>query len=110
MERFLKELQESLKKNFTKYRVEFIISTPRSLKANIYLDDPYFIAVRYNARNGRIDTALIKDNRRVFGYDNLKSWHFHPFENPEEHVFCDAPSIEKMVSDTRKYFEIDKKK
>jgi len=67
MENFLKELQESLQKDFTKYRLEFVINTPRSLKANIYLEDPYFIAVRYNVRNSRIDAALIKDNKRIFG-------------------------------------------
>jgi hypothetical protein len=108
MHQFLDDIDKSLKKNFSGYRIEFLLKTPKSLKARVYLDDNCFIALRYNARNNRIDVALIKDERRIFGYDNLKQWHFHPYENPSGHIPCNPPSIEKMISDTKKYYEMDK--
>jgi hypothetical protein len=108
MNQFLDDVEKSLKRHFSEYRIEFFINTPRSLKARVYLDDNYFIALRYNARNNRVDVALIKDDRRIFGYDNLKQWHFHPYENPSNRTHCNPPSIEKMISDTKKYYEMDK--
>jgi hypothetical protein len=108
MHRFLEDIQRSLGNNFSEYRIEYLIKTPKSLKAKIYLHDDYFIALRYNARNGRIDVALIKNNQRIFGYDNLKEWHFHPYDNPSEHIPCESPSIEKIISDIRKYYEMNK--
>jgi hypothetical protein len=77
-----------------------------SLKVNIHLETNNFISIRYNARNGRMDFALISNNQRIFGYDNLKTWHYHPYEDPLSHVPCDPPSIDKILSDTKKCWEI----
>ena len=110
METFLKNLKKSLKKNFSGYRIEYLIKTLQSLKANIYLEESYFIAVRYNARNGRVDIALICDNQRIFGYDNLKVWHLHPYEDPSRHDPCEPPPMDKILSDTKKYYEMDRGK
>ncbi len=102
---FLGEIATSLVKYFIKHKIEFVIRTPKSLKANIQLAKNLFIAVRYNARNDRIEFALIKDNQRIFGYDNLKEWHYHPYENPSDHIQCIKPSIDKIFSDIKKVYE-----
>jgi len=109
MQNFLDDVEKFLKRDFSNYRIEFLIKAPKSLKARIYLDENCFISLRYNARNNRIDVALIKNNQRIFGYDNLKTWHFHPYENPSEHLPCNPPSIGKMISDVKKYYEMDKR-
>ncbi len=101
VEAFLSEITSSLRKHFTEYKIEFLLRTPKSLKCNIYFVASLFIAVRYNARNERIDFALIQNNQRIFGYDNLKEWHCHPYENPSAHIPCDKPSIDKIISDIR---------
>lgn len=98
---FLSEITASLKKHFIEYKFEFLLKTPKSLKSNIYLDENLYIAVRYNARNERIDFALIQNNQRIFGYDNLKECHYHPYENPSKHSPCDKPSIDKIISDIK---------
>jgi hypothetical protein len=103
---FLSEIKTSLRKHFPEYRIDFLIRTNKSLKANIYIEDNLFIALRYNARNERIDFALIKNNQRIFGYDNLKEWHYHPYENPSNHIHCERPSIEKIISDIKKVYKI----
>ncbi|MBI5749819.1 MAG: hypothetical protein HZA00_11915 [Nitrospinae bacterium] len=98
---FLQQIKASLGKHFIEYRIEFIFKTPKSLKANIYLDKNLFISVRYNIRNERVDFALIQNNQRIFGYDNLKEWHCHPYERPSEHIPCNKPSIDKIISDIK---------
>lgn len=102
VEAFLSQLRSSLEKNFTGYRIEPIFKTPKSFKANVYLGNDLFIAVRYNARNERTDFALIRNDKRIFGYDNLKEWHYHPFEEPENHIPCEKPSIARIISEIQK--------
>jgi hypothetical protein len=106
VEAFLSEVEASLKNHFIGYKIQFLIRTPKSLKANIHLDKNLFIALRYNARNERIDFALIHNNQRIFGYDNLKEWHSHPYENPSDHVLCEKPSLDKIIFDIKKICEI----
>lgn len=108
VEAFLTDVKIHLKKYFIKSRIEFFIKAPKSLKANIHLDEKYFIAVRYNARNGRMDFALIQDNKRIFGYDNLKEWHYHPYKTSSEHIPCDKPSIDKIFFEIKKVYETTK--
>lgn len=106
---FLSELEASLKKYFTEYKIEFFVRTSKSLKANIYLSHNLFIAVRYavryNVRNERIDFALIRNDQRIFGYDNLKEWHYHPYGSPSDHFPCNKPPIDKIISDIREVCE-----
>src|SRR4030067_488835 len=45
--------------------------------ANIY---------KYNAETNKYSFALISGNERIFGADNLRFWHIHPFEDPESHI------------------------
>ncbi len=102
---FLSEVKTCLKNHFKNFQIEILFKTPKSLKANIILDENLFIALRYNARNERTDFALIHNNQRIFGYDNLKKWHYHPFENPSRHIPCDKPSINKIISDIKEVFK-----
>lgn len=52
------------------------------LKIRIKLRENIFIDIYFNAENDRKDFALIYNNERIFGYDNLKEWHMHPCEEP----------------------------
>ncbi|MGR3218247.1 MAG: hypothetical protein ACUZ8H_00330 [Candidatus Anammoxibacter sp.] len=107
---FMREVDASLQEHFKGYNIAFQIRTSKSLKANVHLEENLFIALRYNARNERIDFALIHNNKRVFGYDNLKEWHYHPYTNPAKHIFCESPSIDKIVSDIKEVYEAVKAK
>ncbi|MCP5108236.1 MAG: hypothetical protein GY950_32925 [bacterium] len=53
MHRFLEEVHQSLQKKFPECRVEYLIKTPKSLKANVHLNGDYFIALRFNAKRLR---------------------------------------------------------
>ncbi len=102
---FLSEITALLKKHFKEFSIEILLETPKSLKVNIYLAKDIFIAIRYNLRNERTDFALIHNSQRIFGYDNLKEWHYHPYENPSEHIPRDKPSLDKIITDIKKIYE-----
>ena len=105
VEDFITEVESAVKGQFASYEIEILLQTEKSFKANIHLQKRVFIAVRYNARNERTDFALIKNEQRIFGYDNLKEWHYHPYSDPSEHVPCDQPSIDKIVSDIKEAYD-----
>jgi len=33
---------------------------------------------------------------RVYGVDNLRSWHYHPFQAVEQHLPCPEPSVDEV--------------
>lgn len=57
MDKFLKILKKNLAEQFPGHRIEFLILTMFSLKVNIHLEKDYFVSIRYNARNVRVDIA-----------------------------------------------------
>lgn len=54
-------------------------------KIKAYIASDIFINLFYNAGTLKYSFALVKDNRRVFGADNTRKWHVHPFDNPDIH-------------------------
>lgn len=103
---FISEVKTALQINFNFFQVQVLFQTAKSLKLRIDLKKKVFIAIRFNARNGRMDFALIKEEKRIFGSDNLKSWHVHPLEAPDSHLPCKEPTINKMIADIKKAFDV----
>jgi len=99
VEEFIYELEIALHRNIPYFTQETFLHTGQSFKAYFYIRPDLFLNVRYNAVNGRTDVALIHMHERVFGYDNLKEWHYHPFENPKLHIPCDEPSLEFILNE-----------
>ena len=75
------------------------------LKLNILIQENTFISIRSNAENGRQDFALIHQNARIFGYDNLKQWHYHPLEDSSQHIPCAQPSIRQVFEEMKAIIE-----
>jgi hypothetical protein len=38
--------------------------------------------------------------RRVFGYDTLNGWHYHPVDNPDLHLNCEQPTLRRIMEET----------
>ena len=72
------------------------------LKARIAVEKRLFIDVYYNVMNGRLSFALILEGERVFGYDKVKTWHRHPFEDSSQHVLCAEPTLGQVFSEMAK--------
>lgn len=54
------------------------------LRANI--TETTFIEIFFNSQTGKCSFALVKNELRIYGIDNTKDWHIHPFENPCDHL------------------------
>ena len=60
------------------------------IKIRTYLTDGSFVDISYNQETGKTTFAQIRDDRRAFGADNKKGWHWHPYEDPQRHDFTNA--------------------
>ena len=55
-----------------------------------YLRDGSFVDISYNQETGKTAYAQIRDDRRIFGADNKKGWHWHSREDPQRHDFTNT--------------------
>lgn len=53
----------------------------------IFLTDLSYVDVYYHHISGKTAYTQIRDDRRIFGADNKKGWHWHPYEDPQRHDF-----------------------
>jgi len=83
--------------------VEFKINERRSsiLEIRIFFTPEVFMESYLNGITGKRSFALVKSGKRIWGYDNYRYWHYHPFNNPESHVQCNEPSLEKIVHEVQ---------
>lgn len=75
------------------------------LKIRVELNDRTFIDIFYNPKNDRTDFALIHHDQRLFGYDNLGSWHRHSVEEPKTHTPCDKPLFDQIFQEMKAIFD-----
>jgi len=75
---------------------QFLLEEP-VLKLRVHLGASLFVDVFLNAETGKTSFALIKDGQRIFGVDNTRGWHLHPFANPERHCPRDEMSFASFL-------------
>lgn len=99
VEAFYEKLQSLVQQHFPTAKLEPKEINPLRLKVRIILSEMVFIDVFYGRRKNRVDFALIREERRIFGIDNLQGWHRHPLEAPESHVKMKEPSMEDIFTE-----------
>lgn len=69
------------------------------LKGRVILKKNRSLQIYFNELAGTIAFALIEEDRRIWGidFDNMRGWHLHPLENPENHYRIDKKSIEEII-------------
>ncbi len=102
LDNFLIRLQKEARRHWKDIPVAVLNRRVNFLKARIAIEERLFIDVYYNAMNGRLSFALILEGERVFGYDKVKTWHRHPFEDPSQHIPCAEPAFEQLFSEMAK--------
>ena len=102
VEEFQKELVGSLQKYLSNCEIEVAEINILRCKIRVHIAASAFLNVFYAARTQKMSFAIIQKGKRVYGIDNLDSWHFHPFNNPEDHVQISEPSIEDMIVECTK--------
>jgi len=59
----------------------------------------FIIMMKIERQNYALIRALIRRDKRIYGYDNLSGWHCHPPKNLEKHIFCKKPYLEEVSKD-----------
>ncbi len=75
-----------------------------TVRGRAHFGEGLFLAFYYNQATGTQAFALVRNELRLWGmdYGNLRGWHEHPLEQPEQHVVLEAqtiPSIMKRIQD-----------
>jgi hypothetical protein len=89
---FKRQVAEASADYFPYARLNFTEQRGIKVQGRIVIDDANLIDVYYSALKGKTTFALVRMGRRIFGYDNLRGWHRHPVENPDQHVACPEPT------------------
>jgi len=100
LQSFMDELYRLKAEFFPIARLETVYSRFDRSSLRLVIDAELFIDIYFNADNGRFDFTLIRANKRIFGYDNLKNWHYHPVEQPDLLIDCDPPSLRLIIEKT----------
>lgn len=90
--------------------IEVVLLDEPVVKIRAIIHSGIFVDVFHNAETGKYSFALIRDNDRIFGADNLRFWHIHPFENPDSHIETTPVSfsdfLEILKSSKDKWFPL----
>jgi len=66
-------------------------------KTKAIIDSDTFISIFYNAETSKYSFALIKKDKRIFGVDNARNWHIHPFGSPDFHLETSGLSLSDFL-------------
>jgi len=99
IEDFLKELYSLHHELLSGYRIDIVYKRIDKISLRISITATFFIDIYANTDTKRYDFSLIKDNKRIFGYDNLGGWHYHPLDKPDVHIECKKPSLRHILKE-----------
>jgi len=94
---FLDEVRRTAQSAFPKAAFDYTIIRLTHLNLRIDINKETFVDVYFNEETQRTDYALIYEGARVYGVDNLKGWHYHPFQAVEQHLPCPEPSVQEAL-------------
>lgn len=67
------------------------------VKIKAVINGDTFINIFYNAETSKYSFTLIKNNKRIYGVDNAKTWHIHPFDAPDSHITASNISLGEFL-------------
>lgn len=98
---FLDEIKDAINKFFPNANIDYRIIRTTHLYVRITINEDTFIDIYFNTETGRKDFSLIYKNERIYGFDNLGGWHYHPYETPTQHISCPEPKIEDVFKEMK---------
>lgn len=90
-------LHQAAQQVFPKASIRISVTHTTRLKAKIELGEDKYVDVFFREETQRFDYALIVASNRVFGLDNLRGWHCHPFGKTDQHVPCAEPTPKEAL-------------
>ncbi|OGC09673.1 hypothetical protein A3J90_02885 [candidate division WOR-1 bacterium RIFOXYC2_FULL_37_10] len=105
LEKYLLEIKTLSSKFFPHSFLSVNYSRFNRVSIRIEISKKFFIDIYCNVENNRKNYALIKDDERKIGWDNLGGWHCHPFGKALKHKKCKEPSAKKIFSKIKEIVE-----
>jgi hypothetical protein len=70
-----------------------------TVKGRMHLQERGFLEIYFNERTQTLAIAWIADGQRKWGIDrdNLRGWHRHPLQNPDDHQPMPAANIRDIL-------------
>lgn len=103
---FVSKVKKTCKKYFPSGIVVISLRRANQLKMRIHIEKKFIIDIYYNSYNERTDFSLVEADQRIFGYDNLGGWHYHPTEDIQKHVPCDKPEIDTIFKKIQEVIKV----
>ena len=98
---FLDEVRRTARSAFPGAALDYTVVRLTHLRLRITINEETLVDVYFNEETQRTDYALIHRGERVYGVDNLKGWHYHPFRTVEQHLPCPEPSVLKVFEEMK---------
>jgi len=72
-----------------------------TVNGRVYFKQRGFLQVYFNEHTQTIAVAWVEGEQRKWGIDrdNLRGWHRHPLEAPEDHQAIPAMSIQQIITE-----------
>ena len=96
IEKFLAEVEGCSREFLSGSKCLVLKRKVNFLKVRFQVRVDTFMDIYYNSYSERKDYVLVRQGKRIFGYDNLYGWHYHPVSDPKRHITCKEPSLEKV--------------
>ena len=81
--------------------------TDNVINLKLVMDNELFIQTYGNIAKNKLNLALVFKQRRLYGYDSEGGeYHYHPFDNPDTHIFVnDKKTILEFVKESIRFLE-----
>lgn len=105
----ISRILEEANKVADKYNLKLIEMdrTENIISLKLLIDNELFVQIYGNSDKDKLNLALVLKKRRLYGYDSEGGkYHYHPFNDPEEHIFIEhRKSIREFVQESMKFLE-----
>ncbi|MFZ1753963.1 MAG: hypothetical protein WAU10_09475 [Caldilineaceae bacterium] len=98
MEEFESNVRTAISSHLFGAQIHLEVQRRIVLQGRIVVDNELFLHIYFNALTSKTIYALIHRGQRVMGYDNYRFWHYHPFASPNDHIPCDEPDVNDVLT------------
>lgn len=104
-----KKIVEEASEVAAKYNLKLIEidRTDNIICLKLLIDNEFFIQIYGNTEKDKLNLTLVFKKSRLYGYDSESGkYHYHPFNNPDNHIFInEKKSIQEFVEESMRFLE-----
>jgi hypothetical protein len=96
---FRQALLAALSRHLPQTRVTVTESRGIALTCKAEVSADAFVSVYFNALTDRTSYALVRENQRLAGCDNYRSWHRPPLGMTNQHIPCPPLTADEAIAE-----------